>query len=119
MNDFVSWKINYGIGLLCCGLLFLFASKTKRWSPPQWVKRSTYIAGFLAIALSFRYFVEAIWRSVFNDTTINYLNTYGIFFGGILTGIVLTLFISGELKLRKPSKEERLKKAAKEIFDDQ
>ena len=118
MSEWIFWKMSYGIGMLVCGLLFLVAPRTRRWSPPQWVKSSITIAGLFAIALFFKNLVEAGWSSAFSGTTIKYLNTYGTFFGGIFTGIILTLFISGQLKPRKPNNEKRPRQAAKEIHKD-
>ena len=114
MSDWIFWKVSYGIGMMLVGGL-LFAPRTKRWSAPQWVKNCITIADLFAIILSFKNLAEAGWSSAFSVTTTKYLNTYGTFFGGLFTGIILTLFISGELKLRKPNNKKRPRQTAKEI----
>ena len=83
------------------GLALVIAPRLKNYRRPQWVLTALLISGLSAFICGLLFFVRFDFGSSLDARTLYKIRHFRPFFGGVGLGALLTLFISGELNLRK------------------
>jgi hypothetical protein len=87
-----------GIG---CGLLLIVGSITKKSITAIWSKRALFFAGLCALGWGILLMIKITIGPSMKPTAIKYLEHYRLILSRLTLGILITLFISGELSFRK------------------
>ena len=84
-----------------CGLILLVGPNIRKRPNPQWVLQALSLAGLFAIAWAASIIIKIYGDSVLTSKTLNLVKQYKPLFSGLTIGILLTLFMSGELSSKK------------------
>jgi len=84
-----------------CGLVLLIGPHFRKRPNPQWVLRALSLSGLFVIAWATTIIIKICWSSTLTPKALNLVKQYRPLFSGVSIGILLTLFMSGELNLKK------------------
>jgi hypothetical protein len=84
-----------------CGLILLIGPNIRKRSNPQWVLRALSLSGLFVIAWATTIIIKIYGDSFLTSKTLNLVKQYKPLFGGVTIGILITLFMSGELSFKK------------------
>jgi hypothetical protein len=83
------------------GLSLLIGPRLKGSSRPRWVIRASSVAGILFFAWGSIITIQLMWGANLSARFRNLIEHYEVVLGCTGLGILITLFISGELRFRK------------------
>lgn len=83
------------------GLALAVGPRLKKYEKPQWVFTALFVTGLSAVVSGLLFFVRFSFGASLDAETLFKIKHFKTFFGGVAAGILLTLFISGELSPRK------------------
>lgn len=96
--------MNISIILICVagiimGLDLIFAPRKSK-GRPKWVIRAHSLAGLLSIIWAGLTIVEEVWAASLGANIISLMKQYDSIIFGLCWGVLLTLWLSGQLILR-------------------
>jgi TRAP-type C4-dicarboxylate transport system permease small subunit len=103
--------MNIGIILICSaviigGLVFLNRLPREK-ERPKWVIKAHCLAALLAIVWAILTVIEKVWGTTLSNTALSYVKLYDSIIFGLCFGILLTLWLAGQLIQRNGEKETK------------
>jgi len=99
------------IKILLPAVVFLFgaslifdAARTK--SKQKWIIKSHYLAGLFSMIWSLLTIIEELWGHSVSTNSLTAMKTYDSIFFGLGAGVLLTLWLSGQLNIKDNNKNE-------------
>lgn len=86
------------------GILLILGSFSKKSTPSKWSKKALFLAGLCAFASGALFFIKLNYGTVMSTRNLRLIGLYKASLGGITLGILITLFLSGELSFKKSRK---------------
>jgi len=91
----------YAIIGVAGGIALMIGSLSSKSTAARWAKRALFLAGFSVLVWGLLFLFCLTYSSAMPDTVFYLLDHYKAVVGGTSIGILVTLFLSGELNLRK------------------
>jgi hypothetical protein len=83
------------------GFILMLGAFSRKSSAAKWAKRALFFAGLSSFVYGSLILIKFICGTAMTAANIKLIEYYKAFFGGISIGVLITLFLSGELSFKK------------------
>lgn len=87
------------------GFALMLGAFSKKSSAPQWSKKALFLAGLCFLAWGSLIFIKSNYEQTITARNLRLMEHYKTILGGLGLGILITLFLSGELSFKKCGKK--------------
>ena len=94
-------KLITALIMICGGIALMIGSLSKKSSAESWAKKALFFAGLSAVAKGILSTIKINYEAAMTAQHLRLIERYGTLLAGLTLGILLTLFGSGELNLKK------------------
>jgi hypothetical protein len=97
-------KLIIALILVGGGVALMIGALSRKSSTASWAKKALFFSGLSALTKGILSMTKIFYAPSITAQHLKLIERYGIFLGGLTLGILLTLFISGELSFKKMKK---------------
>jgi hypothetical protein len=95
------FKVIAGFIKLIGGIIFIIGSRSNRYKVPKWSSSAIMLAGLSALISGILSLILAFRGSYLDANIFRLIISFRTFTGGFCVGVLVVLFIAGQLKLSK------------------
>lgn len=95
------FKVIVGFIKLIGGVILIIGSRSNRYKVPKWSSTAIMLAGLSALISGILSLILEFGSSYLDSNIFHLIKSYRTFTGGFCAGVLVVLFIAGQLKLSK------------------